>query len=140
MKTGNRANILLVELLIVVLFFMLGSTVLVRVFGEAYLESRRAGYITEATAEAQNTADLIMTSEDPGEALRELGYEPSSEASDATGNYDEIWIRENENYSLKVGILRETAETGTMIRAEIEAYGNDGTEYISLPAVRYMEG
>jgi len=140
MKTGNRANILLVELLIVVLFFMLGSTVLVRVFGEAYLESRRAGYITEATAEAQNTADLIMTSEDPGDALGKLGYNPSSEPSDESGNYDEIWVRGNENYSLTVRILRETAVSGTLLRAEIEASGNDGTEYVSLPAVRYMEG
>ena len=47
MKTGNRSNALLVELLIVVLFFMLAATVLLQVFTGASDQGTRAGKTTQ---------------------------------------------------------------------------------------------
>ena len=42
MREGHRANALLVELLLVILFFMLGSTTLVQIFADAKHKSMQA--------------------------------------------------------------------------------------------------
>ena len=55
----NRSNVLLVEILIAVLFFMLSATVLVRVFVTARNMTVRAGVETRALAEAQNVAEAL---------------------------------------------------------------------------------
>ena len=48
MKSGSRSNALLVELLIVVMFFMLSSTVLLQVFATARTQSDRAALMIQA--------------------------------------------------------------------------------------------
>ena len=57
MKSGNRSNALLVELLIVVMFFMLSSTVLLQVFSTARNQSRRAELMTDALEERYGGGD-----------------------------------------------------------------------------------
>ena len=69
MRSQSRTNALLIELLIVILFFMLASTILVRVFGEAYRQSETAGVSVEALAGVQNLADRIYASGEPEELL-----------------------------------------------------------------------
>ena len=68
----NRSNVLLVEILIAVLFFMLSATVLVRVFVTARNMTLRAGVETQALAEAQNVAETLYAAEDPAEALEQM--------------------------------------------------------------------
>jgi hypothetical protein len=50
MKNHSHSNALLVELLIVVLFFMLASTVLLQLFTAARTQSQRAEDLSEASA------------------------------------------------------------------------------------------
>ena len=52
MGNRNRSNVLLVEILIAVLFFMLSATVLVQVFATARSMTRRAGVENRALTEA----------------------------------------------------------------------------------------
>ena len=75
MKSGSRSNALLVELLIVVMFFMLSSTVLLELYATSRNQSARAGALTQALNEAQNVADRLYTAQDADAALAEMGFE-----------------------------------------------------------------
>ena len=60
MKNHSHSDALLVELLIVVLFFMLASTVLLQLFTAARTQSQRAEDLSEATLLAQNLAETCQ--------------------------------------------------------------------------------
>ena len=66
MREGSRANALLVELLLVIFFFMVSAAILAQVFADAKLKSRTAHATNAAMLEAQNIAeDLPPTSISP---------------------------------------------------------------------------
>ena len=129
MKSGSRSNALLVELLIVVMFFMLSSTVLLQVFSTARNQSARAGWLNEALNVAQNTADSLYAAKDPEAALKDMGFQ------------QEIgqWRLSGEDFEITV-TTRETQEAaGVMIRHEVVA-ARDSDVLVELPVARYQEG
>ncbi len=133
MKTGNRSNALLVELLIVVMFFMLASTVLLQVFSTAHNQISRAGIRTRALNEAQNVADRLYaarTQEDEGAVLAHLGY-----SSDESGTQ----ALEKDGYTLTVHFDSQAREAGNMRLYTVEAYQADELLF-TLPVARYEEG
>ena len=69
MKEGSRANALLVELLLVIFFFMLGVTVLVELFAGAKHKTLQARAMNTAVMEAENIADDIYGADDPDAVL-----------------------------------------------------------------------
>ncbi len=133
MRKTNRSNALLVELMIVVIFFMLASTVLLRVFTESRNQGQRAGAINEALVAAQNTADRLYAAEDGAngaiKALKEMGFQ----ADAASG-----WFLENEEYRLTVYLNTEDRDAGLMQQATVTAYQGD-LALFSLPVARYEE-
>ena len=74
MDNRNRSNVLLVEILIAVLFFMLSATVVVQVFVTAHNLTAKAGVETRALAEAQNVAEALYAADDVDEALEALAF------------------------------------------------------------------
>ena len=72
MKRGSRTNALVVELMIAVLFFMLASTILARVFGFGKLESQSAKLLTNSVCLAENAAEAVSASESPEQLLELL--------------------------------------------------------------------
>ena len=133
MKTANRSNALLVELLIVVIFFMLASTVLLQVFTASRNQGQQAGAINDSLVAAQNTADRLYTAETDINgtirALQEMGFEAGA-ASD--------WVLEKEDYRLVVSLETEDRPAGLMQKATVTAYQDD-LELFSLPVARYEE-
>lgn len=128
MKNGSRSNALLVELLIVVTFFMLASTVLLEVFAAARKQSGRAGELIHALNGAQSLADRLYAAEDPEGALLEAG-----------GQWENgLWRIPGEEYDLTVSMIDEPRPSGALrrwtVRAEI-----GGETLVELPAVRYRE-
>ncbi len=125
MKKVNRTNALVVELMMAVLFFMLASTVLAQVFGHARVVSNRAEVLTRALAAAQNTADRLYASGDPGQTLSEEGFTQSEEG---------LWEKEEEELrivaSVSPGALRKS-EVRVMLEEE---------ELVRLPCSRYLPG
>ena len=77
MREGSRANALLVELLLVILFFMLGASVLVQVFASSRHKSIQARVEACASASAPPSPSL--------RALAVPGSAPASSLSDASG-------------------------------------------------------
>ena len=74
MRNNNRSNVLLVEILIAVLFFMLSATVLVRVFVTARNMTVRSGVESRALAEAQNVAEALYAADDVDAALEHMQF------------------------------------------------------------------
>lgn len=132
----NHSNVLLVEILIAVLFFMLSCTVIVQVFEASGKMTRKAGIRTEALAEAQNAAEAMYGTEDPGPVLEKLGFS-SSHGS---------WSLERDHYILYIEGGFEPAGTGEMWTGNVTAYyrepGNqdikaDEEKLVSLPCKWY---
>ena len=127
MREGGRANALLVELLLVILFFMIGSTTLVELFANAKHRTIQARATNTAIMEAQNIADDLYGADDPDAVLKALGF---SEA-------DGVWTLEEDEYTLKVTQQEEAAEAGVLRTFTVSATG-DGADLFSLPSTRYI--
>ncbi len=100
MRSKSRSNVLLVEILIAVLFFMLSATVLMRVFAAARNLTVRSGVESRALTEAQNVAEALYASEDVEQTLSQLQFASSHGT----------WSKDCGEYSLYV--TAETQPTG----------------------------
>ncbi len=129
MRANNRSNVLLVELLIVVLFFMLASSVLLRVFATARSQSAKAENMAAAVAEAQNVADRIYTAADAKACLRDMGFT----------DQDPLWTREDGAYSFEVTLSEEESGPGRLLRRLLIVRDASGEEWLRLPCSRYTE-
>ena len=79
MKEGSRANALLVELLLVIFFFMISAAILVQVYADAKLKSKTAHATNFSMLEAQNIAEDLYSTEDPDAVLAEYGFTAEGE-------------------------------------------------------------
>ena len=128
MKSGSRSNALLVELLIVVMFFMLSSTVLLQIFSTARTQSAKSGKVTSALNAAQNMADQLYAAADPETVLAEIG------CSQEEG----LWRLPGDSFDLTISISREEQPFGELQRYRVQAVSN-GETLVDLPAARYQE-
>ena len=128
MKSGNRSNALLVELLIVVLFFMLASTVLLQVFATARNMSEKSAWITQALTDAQNVAERLYAADAPEAELTHMGF-------DLRGD---TWVLEGESYATEVALSTEETAAGLLRRQEVRVV-REGEQLLSLPVARYQE-
>ena len=130
MKTANRSAPLMTELMIVVIFFLLVSTVLLQVFAAARSRSTDAQRITAAVSEAQNVAERLYTAGEAEQVLAELGF-----VHDGTD-----WSRDDGTYRLTVH-LDETGEAaGVMREGTVRATDPEGNTLLTLPCSRWMGG
>ena len=129
MKTGNRSNALLVELLIVVLFFMLAATVLLQVFSGASDQGSQAGRGIHALNAAQNAAERLYAAGEPEACLREMGFTEDGG----------VWTRDDGEFILEA--VTEKQERGAGIWHAQEVRVNvAGERLLTLPCSRYEEG
>ena len=112
MRNRNRSNVLLVEILIAVLFFMLSATVLVKVFVTARNMTVRAGVESRAIAEAQNVAESLYASGDIEQMLEGMGFH-SSHGS---------WTLDKGDYTLYVDGGSTPTETGELWSGTVRAF------------------
>lgn len=129
MKQNGRVNALLVELLIVVLFFMLASTTLMEIFGAAKQNSTRAGVRSEALMQAQNLAETLYGADAPLDKLADMGFVQGADG----------WEKAEKLYSLIVTCWEEATEAGLLRRMEVSAL-YQGENLFTLPADRYIPG
>ena len=127
MKEGGRANALLVELLLVIFFFMISAAILAQVYADAKLKSRTAQATNSAMLEGQNIAEDLYGSDDPEAVLKEYGF---------TGR-DGIWVLEKKGYELQVIPKIEETDFGILRTYEVVGVEGDKT-LITLPSTRYI--
>ena len=127
MKEGSRANALLVELLLVVFFFMISAAILVQVFADARLKSRTAHATNASMLEAENIADELYAAKDPDVVLADYGF-----AAEDGG-----WVLQKDGYLLKVTLREEETEAGTLRTYDVS--GIEGENILmTLPSSRYI--
>ena len=112
MRNRNRSNVLLLEILIAVLFFMLSATVLVRVFVTARNMTVRSGVKSVAVAEAQNVAEAMYAADDIDQMLEEQGFRVSHGA----------WSKDCGDYSLYVTGGPVSAGAGELWTGTVSAF------------------
>ena len=122
MKHHSHSNALLVELLIVVLFFMLASTVLLQLFTAARTQSRKAEDLSEATLHAQNIAETLYSGQGDG------SFVSSGERFSLPGS----------SLTASVDSSSEQTEAGTLTRYTVSIFSGDELIY-ALPGARYEE-
>ena len=120
MKQHSHSNALLVELLIVVLFFMLASTVLLQLFTAARNQSRKAEDLSQATLHAQNIAEALYSGDG--------SFVSSGERFSLPGS----------SLTASVDSSSEQTEAGTLTRYTVSIFSGDELIY-ALPGARYEE-
>ena len=127
MKEGSRANALLVELLLVIFFFMIGATTLVQLFADAKHKSIQAKEINQSMMVAQNVAEELYGTDEPEETLKAMGF-----AEGETG-----WTLTQDGYTLTVTQEDKETEAGILRTFRVNAFG-DGKDFYTLPSTRYI--
>ena len=136
MRNKNRSNVLLVEILIAVLFFMLSATVLVRVFVTARNMTVRSGVEAVALADAQNVAETLYAAEDVEATLEQMQFKSSHGT----------WSKDCGDYSLYVTGAVQPTGAGELWSGSVSAFYKlrnpddvrvTDEELFSLPCVRY---
>lgn len=128
MRSRPKSSALLMELLIVILFFMIASMILIRVFAAARLQSEKAEMITDSLSEAQNVADRLYVSEEPEILLESLGF----------SSQNGVWVRDSGKYRMEALIAEERDEAGIFRRQEVRVISEDEMLF-SLPCSRRQE-
>ena len=129
-RESSRANTLLVELLLVIFFFMISAAVLVQLFADARHKSLEARAATAAITEAQNCAEDLYVNipNDPEGWLAENGF-----TKDESGR----WTREYDSFSLFVTKESEKTESGEICTFMITGFG-DGKDLFTIPSTCYV--
>lgn len=127
MKEGSRANALLVELLLVIFFFMISAAILVQVFADAKLKSRTAHATNASMLEAQNIAEDLYAAEDPDAVLNAYGF----------AEKDGAMILEKDGYFLKVTVREQETESGVLKTYDVSGVEGDKT-LLTLPSSRFI--
>ena len=130
MKQRSRANALLIELVLVIFFFMLGSTVLVRLFADARHRTIQARATNVSMAAAQNVAEELYGAEDPEGWLAANGFATAE-------NAEKTWTLADEEYTLYVTETSEETKGGTLRTFTVSSFG-DGKQLFTLPSTRYL--
>ncbi len=138
MKNRNRSNVLLVEILFAVLFFMLSATVIVNVFVASRNMTVRSGVASRAVQEAQNVAEAIYATDDVEQLMKDMGF------SSAHGT----WLLDRGDFSLYVSGETQSAGVGEIWRGSVSAFYNlrnpddtrpENEQLFELPCARYRE-
>ena len=127
MKESSRANALLVELLLVIFFFMISAAVLVQVFADAKLKSRTAHATNASMLEAQNIAEDLYVTDSPSAVLEGYGFTEK----------DGAWVLKKEGYQLRVTLREEETASGTLRTYDVSGVEGD-TTLLTLPSTRFI--
>ena len=127
MKEGSRANALLVELLLVIFFFMISAAILVQVYADAKLKSRTAYATNASMLEAENIAEDLYSAEDPEAVLTGYGF-----AAEDGG-----WTLRKDGYLLQVTLRVEETPSGMLRTYDISGV-EGGKTLLTLPSTRFI--
>ena len=130
MKKHGTANVLLIELALVILFFMLCVSVIVEVFGGARLASREARSRTEAMMTVEKLEARLAGTEDAAAALESSGFTPEGSG----------WVLKEGNYILKAELLEEQTGAGRLRTVAFTAEQGNGRPLFELPVTHYLPG
>ena len=129
MNKSRNQNVLLVEIMIAVLFFMLCSGVLLETFMAAREYERRSFMETEALIDMQSISEKMYASENAEGVLRDSGFVQE----------DGKWLLDMGEYVFEAEIGEEMTEAG-FVRNTVIRTLRDGQTVMEIPGARYLPG
>ncbi|MBE5801433.1 MAG: hypothetical protein E7319_04010 [Clostridiales bacterium] len=124
-----QGNILLIELLIVILFFSLSQVLMVRVFASAHQKSQDSGMLRHALLACENVAEQLSVSEEPDTVLLRLGFNGQD------GQY--LYCHEK-GFDVYVTCQRQDQPGGELLSSTITAQKDDDV-ILTLPVSFYVQ-
>lgn len=138
----SRSSLFLIELILAILFFALGSGICVQVFVRASLISKEAADLSFASSQASSAASVIRYSSDPGEYAETFFPGARTEDSGFCVFYDDsrqICTAEEAAYTMEVSV----SESDGLCIGSITVTGSDNEVIYELethyPAVTKEE-
>lgn len=134
MKSAGKTNTLLMELIIVILFFSLSAVITLQLFVTAHEQSTLSHDKTMALLRAQNVAEELRA--DESSVL--TGFSELEEDRYMIC-YNEDWEPSGETgaYEMSVQVERKPSEYGTMMELDVRV-NKGGQELCSLQTSRYL--
>lgn len=123
-----KGNTLLIELMVVILFFALSQAIVLRVFARAQSLNHEAQVTNIALMRAEDTAETLAVSTNTEVALQSLGFVSQD------GRYELV---SPDGYRLTASISRFSQPSGELTTVELHAYRGTA-ELFAMPAVRYQ--
>ena len=114
-----KGNVVLIELVIVLIFFALSQVAIVQVFAAAQQKTNESRLLNEALLTAQDAAEQLALSDDPEAGL----YRYQSPAG----------------YAVVARITRLTQPNGALVSVQLSVQQGDATLF-TLPVNRYAPG
>ena len=130
MKKHSSANTLLIELVLVILFFMLCVATIVEMFGLARQKSAFARADSRAMLMVENLAEQLAGAEDAGAELEKSGFVVTENG----------WALQGEDYRILAAETAEAAGAGTLRTVRFTAEQLNGNALFELPVVTYLPG
>lgn len=124
-----KGNMLLIELVIVILFFSLSQLIIVQVFASSQQKAAESRVAHAAMMAAQEVAERLVGETAPGQALENMGFVHAGEV---------YALDRDDDFQLNVSLRALEQPAGTLHSATVSAM-RDGVELLSLPSV-YYEG
>ena len=129
-KRHSTANILLIELVLVILFFMLCVSTIVEMFGLARVKSAYAKAENRAMLIVENLEERLAGTEDAEAELENSGFVRQEDG----------WVLQEENYRIDAVQTEEKTGAGVLRTVTFTAEQKTGTRLFELPVVNYLPG
>lgn len=127
MQKRSQGSMLLIELLIVILFFSLSATVILRLFLYAHNTTNQSGLVNEAILEAENWAERLYAADDREQMLSDMGFTEQ----------DDAMVYETESgLFVEISMEEIITDQGLLINSEISVSKGEES-LITLPLGRY---
>lgn len=129
----QKNSVMLMELIIVILFFSIATAIALQGFVQAHQMSRQSLRMTYALNEAQNWSERISASKDPEALLVESGWQGDQ------GAYE--LVSAEDRYTLSLTLSSESTQAGVIWTGAIDAYDDalaDQPKLFTLPVSRYV--
>ena len=130
MKKHSTANILLIELVLVILFFMLCVSTIVEMFGHARVKSAYARAESQAMLIVENLEERLAGAENAAEELESEGFVPENGS----------WVLQKDGFTITAAESAEKTEAGTLRTVSFSASRKTGETLFELPVVNYLPG
>lgn len=139
----SKSALVLMELIIVILFFSLASTVCIRLFSKAHLLSKQTVNENHAVIQAQNLAECFLATEGDMTQIKKLFASAVPDTSDDTILllFNKDWQECDRENAVYCAELISRPETNGLISAEITVapYAAESTEPIySLTVMHHI--
>ena len=131
MQRRFRNGPVLMELIIVILFFALSASVILQVFAAGYGQSGRTRRLDGALVAAQDWAEQLSATDDMEQLLLDGGWQVQEDGT--------LRLNGPQGVTLTAVLSEQKCETGMLYRARIVALDGE-EEAFALPVANYVPG